>query len=166
LTRDFDVRSNDVIKVGDSMRRGEAVHPEDLRPAPRPRVERSTQPRPYSGAETYREDREDRNAERKAEAKYRRSVDEAWRERQAAAPSARGDVGRLYLSVEPSDASVYLDGVFIGIARELSQLSAGLVVPPGEHVLQVVRPGYEDESRDFSVDTGESVEVDLELDKY
>ncbi|MBZ0114124.1 MAG: PEGA domain-containing protein, partial [Thermoanaerobaculia bacterium] len=40
VTRDFDIRSNDVIKVDDSMRRGEAVHPEDLRPAPQPRVER------------------------------------------------------------------------------------------------------------------------------
>ncbi|MBZ0113585.1 MAG: PEGA domain-containing protein, partial [Thermoanaerobaculia bacterium] len=123
-----------------------------------------SQPRPYSGAATYREDREVRNAERKLEAEDRRAVDEAWRERQAA-PAVSEDIGRLYLSVEPSDASVYLDGVFFGTARELAQLSAGMVVSPGEHVLQIVRPGYDDETREFSVEAGGDIGIELVLEE-
>ncbi len=173
LTRDYTLRPGDVRRVRDKLRPGNSVHPRDLYQDPEPT---RNQPRPYSGASTYREDREIRNSERRGEAERRRAAEEGWREREARTESGEGTrpamsyeeldgVGRLHLTVDPDDASVYLDGVFLGLARELSQLSAGLVVAPGDHVLQIVRPGYEDESEDFSVESEESIEIEIALDR-
>ena len=77
--------------------------------------------------------------------------DDEWRERQEMdAPSdddtsrprdVRSQPGVLMLHVEPNDASVYLDGRFIGTGEELSRLRSGLIVDVGSHRLEVVRPG-------------------------
>ena len=72
-------------------------------------------------------------------------------------------VGRLQLSIRPGDTAVYLDGQFLGTGEELSQLSAGLVVEPGEHVLELVRPGYATEQVPIKVPAGERIDVDLTL---
>ncbi|MEE8524614.1 MAG: PEGA domain-containing protein [Thermoanaerobaculia bacterium] len=72
-------------------------------------------------------------------------------------------VGRLLLTIRPTDAAVYLDGHFLGTAGELAQLSAGLVVEPGRHVLELVRPGYHTEEVPLTVPAGEQLEIDLEL---
>jgi hypothetical protein len=72
-------------------------------------------------------------------------------------------VGRLLLTIRPPDAAVYLDGHFLGTAGELAQLSAGLVVEPGRHVLELVRPGYQTEEVPVTVPADEQIEVDLEL---
>lgn len=80
---------------------------------------------------------------------------------------ARGEppatVGRLLLTIRPPDAAVYLDGHFLGTAGELAQLSAGLVVEPGRHVLELVRPGYQTEEVPLTVPAGDQIEIDLEL---
>ncbi len=74
-------------------------------------------------------------------------------------------VGRLLLTVRPPDAAVYLDGHFLGIAGELAQLSAGLLVEPGSHVLELVRPGYHTEEIPVTVPPGEQLVIDRELQK-
>lgn len=81
------------------------------------------------------------------------------------APPPTGDagVGRLQLSILPGDTAVYLDGHFLGTGDELSQLSAGLIVEPGDHVLELVRPGYVTEEVPISVPAGDRIEVDLSL---
>jgi hypothetical protein len=78
---------------------------------------------------------------------------------------ARSDskVGRIQLSVLPGDTAVYLDGHFLGTGAELSQLSAGLIVEPGDHVVELVRPGYVTEEMPISVSPGEKLDVDVEL---
>jgi hypothetical protein len=78
---------------------------------------------------------------------------------------ARAEPGRLMVAVAPADASVYLDGRFLGTARELAGLHAGLMVDAGSHRLEVVRPGYASQSRDFSVDAGQEIDVDVSLDE-
>ncbi len=78
-------------------------------------------------------------------------------------PSAGEGVGRLRLSIRPGDTAVYLDGHFLGTGEELAQLSAGLVVEPGDHVLELVRPGYVTEEVPISVPAGDGIEVDLTL---
>jgi hypothetical protein len=65
--------------------------------------------------------------------------------------------------VTPEDASVYLDGRFLGTGRELARLRAGLIVDAGEHTLQVVRPGREEQSRTFRIDAGRDLELGIEL---
>lgn len=73
-------------------------------------------------------------------------------------------VGRLLLDIVPPDAAVYLDGHFIGTAAEVSGLSAGLVVEPGLHDLEVTRPGYVWRDVEVSIDQGEKLELAIELE--
>jgi hypothetical protein len=70
------------------------------------------------------------------------------------------DEGALRLDVRPDDASVYVDGEFVGSARR-----AGLVpLPPGRHRLEVVRPGFRTVERDVEIQSGrtETVAIDLQ----
>ncbi len=78
---------------------------------------------------------------------------------------ARGEPGSVKLEIEPDDASVYLDGRFLGTGRELARLRAGLIVDPGEHRIEVVRPGRQSEEKSFSVRAGEEVRLEIELDE-
>jgi hypothetical protein len=79
------------------------------------------------------------------------------------AREARPDPGHLLFDVRPADASVYLDGRFIGTGEEVSSASSPLMVRPGDHVLQVVHPDYETEERSISVGAGEETEVEITL---
>lgn len=76
----------------------------------------------------------------------------------------RDEPGLLRLEIEPNDASVYLDGRFLGTASELARLHAGLIVGVGEHVLEVVRPGHESERLDLFVQAGEELDLEVRLE--
>lgn len=75
----------------------------------------------------------------------------------------RHEPARLYLTVEPRDASVYLDGRFLGTGDELADLRSGLMVNPGEHQLSVVRPTFESEELTVDVAAGEDLELAVRL---
>ena len=75
------------------------------------------------------------------------------------------DGGRVVVTASPSDAAVYLDGHFVGIAAELAELTAGLMVEPGDHLVDVIRPGYESQRLPLSVAAGERVELELALQR-
>ena len=75
----------------------------------------------------------------------------------------RGEPARLQLSVEPPDAAVYLDGRLLGSGRELAGLHAGLLVDPGAHVLEVVRPGFSTKKLDFSLESGDDLSLEVTL---
>ena len=87
----------------------------------------------------------------------------SYQEAEAGGGAPSDGVGRLQLSIRPGDAAVYLDGHFLGTGEELLQLSAGLMVEPGDHVLELVRPGYVTEQVPLSVPAGERIEIDLTL---
>jgi hypothetical protein len=168
IARQYSMYDSLVIDVNDRMERGDAVRPEDL-PA-------KTTAR--------RDERLRRNAEREADAARR---DEDWRQRRrgpaspalpptdgASLPRAdrggapehgHGNGSYVHLRVRPADASVYIDGSFAGTAEELGALSAGLLVTPGSHRLEVVRPGYQAESLDFDSTAGEDLDLKVELDE-
>jgi hypothetical protein len=74
--------------------------------------------------------------------------------------------GSLELAVSPEDASVYLDDSFLGTAAEIAAAEGGVLVEPGERVLQVVRPGYRSEERAFTARPGETVTVRIELEQH
>ena len=74
--------------------------------------------------------------------------------------NARGEVGTLRLTVEPSDASVYVDGAFRGTGRLRS-----LRLPAGPHRIEVVRPGYRTLEREVDVRPGREVEVRFDLER-
>jgi hypothetical protein len=75
-------------------------------------------------------------------------------------------LGSLRLEVEPGDASVYLDGRFLGTGRELARLRSGLIVDPGEHRdrSRASRAGSS-EAQTFTVVAGEEASLDIELDE-
>lgn len=137
LNRQISVYPGVVVDFDGRMVPGSSVRPEDIGPT-------STK---------NRDERIKRNRER-AEAAERR------------APSASGEEpGRIAFSVWPADAVVYLDGHFLGAADELAHLSAGLIVDPGRHTVEVVRPGYRSVRREVDVATGERLDLDIELDE-
>ena len=68
--------------------------------------------------------------------------------------------GRLNLEIVPADASVYLDGRFVGTGEDLI---AGLVIDPGIHELEVVRPNRLSSKWSFDVEPGGEVEKRIEL---
>jgi len=70
--------------------------------------------------------------------------------------------GRLRLEVRPGDASVYLDGRFVGTAEEVAQ-GGGLAVAPGGHTLSIVRPGRRAEERHFNARAGEDTTLSVDL---
>jgi len=75
----------------------------------------------------------------------------------------RAAPARLIVKVRPDDASIYLDGRLLGSAAELSRLHADLVIDAGRHTLEVVRPGFEGEQIDFSLEPGGQRTVELSL---
>jgi hypothetical protein len=72
-----------------------------------------------------------------------------------------GETGRLELTVEPSDASVYVDGAFRGTGRE----AASLRLPPGRHRIEVVRPGYRTAENEIDVPAGETTKIRVTLER-
>ncbi len=73
----------------------------------------------------------------------------------------RQNSGSLRLRVRPADASVYVDGKFHGAAGNLESL----VLRPGRHRVEVVRPGFRTVEREVEVDRGRSAELEVELEK-
>jgi len=134
ISREYTIYPGVVIDVKDRMQPGEAVKPKPPSEPPR-----------------------------RSDARIRSD-----RATPPARPDAEGrsdsQVGRIQLSVLPGDTAVYLDGHFLGTGAELSQLSAGLIVEPGDHVLELVRPGYLTEEMPISVSRGEKLDVDVELE--
>jgi len=166
ISREYDIAPGRVIEVDDHMQHGQAVRPENLPNAPHAR----------------RDERMERNREREEAARRR---DGSWRdrgsdsrddedmtprerreqrnaERDSAAAAGNGQ-GHVHLRITPGDASVYLDGTFIGTATQVAN-ATGMVVAPGKHRVEVVRPGYQSEHADFDAAPGETVEVKVDLD--
>lgn len=73
--------------------------------------------------------------------------------------SYEGGSGRVRLEVRPDDASVYVDDEFRGTARDARILN----LPPGRHLIELVRPGFPVERREVTVVSGESQDVLVEL---
>ena len=69
------------------------------------------------------------------------------------------------LDVWPHDAAVYLNGNFVGQASEVSQLSAGLLIDPGPHRLQVIHPEYPKRQIELDLGAGERQELAIVLER-
>ncbi len=76
---------------------------------------------------------------------------------------ARDESARLSVEVTPEDASVYLDGRFLGTVADLTRLHAGILVSPGAHTLSAVRPGYLEAEIDFEAESAEELVLKIDL---
>ncbi len=86
---------------------------------------------------------------------------EDWR---GGGPGAPRDIKtRLRLTVEPSDAAVYVDNRFVGTAEEVNSLERGIAVSPGKHTVTVSRPGFKDRTVDVNVQSGDTEKVEVSL---
>ena len=150
IARQISIYPGQVIDVDDKMTPGQETRPEDI-------VSKSTVRRD----ERLRRDRENEESERSYQAEESRDREDTG----SRSLDARGEPGRARLSIRPDDASVYLDGRFLGTGGELGRLRAGLIVDAGEHRLEIVRPGHRSEERSFSVEAGEEIELAIELDE-
>lgn len=152
LTQNLTIRPGAVIDVRFELAPGEATLP------PEPKEIAESSPGQQDGGRDYRgPDATERLAEPAA------PENESWRDGSDEPRDLRGDPGRLHLVVQPEDASIYLDGRFLGSARELAGLHGGLLVDPGEHTLEVVRPGFSPRQVNFEVDEGEDLDLVVEL---
>jgi len=142
LARQVSIYDGVVQRMNDRLMPGQALRPEEL-PA------QST---------AIREERLRRDRERQEDAARARDFEERT------SGDRSGAIGRLLFAVSPPDAAVYLDGHFLGTADELYGLRAGMIVEPGEHVLEVVHPDYRGTRETVVVPAGERVELDVRLE--
>jgi hypothetical protein len=84
-------------------------------------------------------------------------------EPQSEQPAARLRSGLLHLRVQPPDAAVYLDGEFLARGDELSRLHGSIPVARGEHILEVLRPGYQPQTLTVLVEGDQPARVQVEL---
>ena len=168
LARQYSIYPGLVIDVDDRMQPGDAVRPEDL-------VSKSTERRDARIAQDRAQQEAAERGERaesgagdwhervrgEREEMSRQPYDDELKSGQAV--DARGEPGRVHVTIEPDDAAVYLDGRFLGTGRDLARLSSGLIVDPGAHKLSVVRPGRESKSLDFEVAAGQELNLNVAL---
>ncbi|HVG07709.1 MAG TPA: PEGA domain-containing protein [Thermoanaerobaculia bacterium] len=173
IARQVTIRSGQVISMGDRMEPGDSVRPQDLatkthdRRDERVRSEEERREEIARRGDDGMDDWRDR-ARRRMEERDRYEGDDRRDDRREDRSEERGasenGTGRLRLDIEPSDASVYLDGRFVGTALDLQRSRNGLRLEPGEHRIAVVRPGRQAEEQEFTVAAGEDVELEFELD--
>jgi hypothetical protein len=72
---------------------------------------------------------------------------------------------RLRLTVEPSDAAVYVDDRFVGTAEEVNSLDRGVPLTPGRHTVTVSRPGFKDKTLEVTVEAGQTQTLEVRLGK-
>ena len=160
LARRVNVLPGLTIDVDGDMVEGNATAPEDLLPE-------LMQPPAEEVARLEQE--EGRRAAREEAWRQRAREHKARKAKGGAAGAANGALdlreapGRVYLTVEPAEASVYLDGRFLGTGEEVSRLRSGLLVDSGTHDLQVVHPDFETQERSLEVPSGEDITVELDL---
>jgi hypothetical protein len=166
-----------VLDVDDRLEEGQSVRPEDLATKTHQRRDDRL------GYERQRRDRLDRGY-----GDNRGNDDQDWRDRarrdrdhgamrnddrdddddqmddRKGGAISRSSGAHLRLSVEPEDASIYLDGQFVGTGSDISLLQAGLPVAPGSHRLAVVRPGHRAVEKQFDVKAGGDIELNIELE--
>ena len=98
--------------------------------------------------------------EREASRERGREDAEVSRDEPAPPPDEHGG-GRLRLRVQPEDASVYVDGAFRGSGRE----AGSLLLAPGRHRIEIVRPGYRTSEQEVELKPGETMPLSVTLER-
>lgn len=156
IARQITIYPGNVIDIDDRMEQGQSTRPEDLVSKSHERRDARIQ---YERQRSEQIDRQGGYDDENWQNRVRQD-----RQGHGHANGPAGPQGHLRLSVQPDDASVYLDGQFVGTGTDLSQLRGGLAVGPGTHHLAVVRPGHKATEKEFTVQSGEDVQLDIALE--
>ncbi len=152
----YDIYPGVVIRERFTMTSGESIPVEELTEKPPPVV---------------RVDDSDHRRDERSEAPRRYRLNKPPAAKAQAEPEAaedldlRSEPGRAQISATPGDASVYLDGRFLGTAEDLARRGGEVILDPGEHRVQVSRPGYREKDITFVVRPGETTTVNVVLDE-
>ena len=69
------------------------------------------------------------------------------------------------ITVNPSRAAVFLDGLFVGHVGEFEGMGRGMLVAPGTHQIRIALPGYQTFETDINPLANQKVEIKTELVK-
>src|SRR5580692_3349197 len=69
------------------------------------------------------------------------------------------------ITVTPSRAAVFLDGLFVGHVGEFEGMGRGMLVAPGTHQIKIALPGYQTFQTDVNPLANQKVEIKTELVK-
>lgn len=69
------------------------------------------------------------------------------------------------ITVNPSRAAVFLDGLFVGHVGEFEGVGRGMLVAPGAHQIRIALPGYQTFETDIDPIANQKVEIKTELVK-
>jgi hypothetical protein len=69
------------------------------------------------------------------------------------------------ITVNPSRAAVFLDGLFVGHVGEFEGVGHGMLVAPGTHQIRIALPGYQTLETDINPIANQKVEIKTELVK-
>jgi len=189
LARQVSIYPGLVIKWDDKLEHGQSVRPEDLgtksherrdsrlqferdRADQIDRQQQMQEPPPYQGQQGpgpdsggWNDNWHDRVNRDRGDSGYapQRNAQPAPAPGPSHAAVTSDQYGRLRMKVEPDDASVYLDGRFVGTGSDLAGNEAGLLLSPGHHRVSVVRPGHRAEERDLDAVLGKDVDLTVTL---
>lgn len=165
IARQYTIYPGVVVDVEDRMVRGEATPPEELiaQAAARREAQREEARNGEDGERRAGTDWRDRVRRERGRVPADADRPPADGEGARGLYDARAEPVRLILDVVPRDAAVYVDGRFLGSAEELSGDDAGVVLDPGEHEVEIVRPGYATRKETVRAEAGEEIELAIEL---
>jgi PEGA domain len=69
------------------------------------------------------------------------------------------------VTVNPSRATVLMDGVFVGNVGEFEGLGRSMLVAPGAHKIKIALPGYQTFETDINVIANQKLEIKTDLAK-
>lgn len=71
----------------------------------------------------------------------------------------------LVLRVSPKDATIYIDENYYGTADVNSSGTVQVLLPPGIHKIEIVRPGYESFAQEVEIELNAENKLDVNLQK-
>jgi hypothetical protein len=69
----------------------------------------------------------------------------------------------LKITVNPSRAAVFVDGLFVGHVGEFEGIGRGMLVAPGTHRIKIALPGYQIFETDINPLANQKVEIKTDL---
>jgi hypothetical protein len=79
--------------------------------------------------------------------------------------SAPSETGGLKLKIKPNNATVYIDGYYVGVVDDYDGVFQKLSIEPGEHRVEVRAPGYETLTFEIRIEPGHTTTYRGELQK-